>query len=504
MKIEFEKNEFWWGGIVHRGVEMPINANQHAVIDFGDINTPNQSTNLLLSSKGRYLYSQEPYTATFNNGTVEIDREITYRDGYANLRGAYLAAMRAYFPFENCLPDQHFFTMPQYNTWIELMYEQNQTDIIKYAEQIIENDFPTGILMIDEGWAEDYGRYEFRKGAFPDAKGMVEELKQMGFRVMLWMTPYISPDSAAFREIEPLGYLIKDHTGETAIRRWWNGYSAVLDLTNQNTCNWFYHKLKGIMSTYGIDGFKFDGGDPNMYRDTDRIAVPMSSWEQMKKYGEVGLRFSFNEFRAGWGLGGKPLVMRLSDKNHSWDENGLNMLLPNSLIQGLMGYAYHCPDMIGGGEYQNFKENSCKMDRELIVRYAQAAAFCPMMQFSAAPWRILDKEQLDIVRTAAKLHVRMGKIILKLAEEASKTGEPIMRSMEYMYPDNGYERINDQFMLGDRILVAPVCKKGVTKRNVCLPEGTWLTEDRIVYRGGRTIEMECPMDKIIWLERKEE
>ena len=112
MKIEFEKNEFWWGGIVHRGVEMPINANQHAVIDFGDINTPNQSTNLLLSSKGRYLYSQEPYTATFNNGTVEIDREITYRDGYANLRGAYLAAMRAYFPFENCLPDQHFFTMP--------------------------------------------------------------------------------------------------------------------------------------------------------------------------------------------------------------------------------------------------------------------------------------------------------------------------------------------------------------------------------------------------------
>lgn len=504
MKIELENNEFWWGGIIHRGVEMPIHADQVTVIDFGDVNTPNQSTNLLLSNKGRYLYSKKPYTAAFSHGTIEIEGDITYRDGYVNLRGAYLAAMTEHFPFENRLPENHFFTMPQYNTWIELMYEQNQADILKYAKQVIENGFPAGILMIDEGWAEDYGRYEFRKDAFPDAKGMVEKLNQMGFKVMVWMTPYISPDSAAFREIEPLGYLIKDNTGETAVRRWWNGYSAVLDLTNREASDWFYRKLEGIMSTYGIDGFKFDGGDPNMYRDTDRIAEPMSAWEQVKKYGEFGMRFSFNEFRAGWELGGKPLVMRLSDKNHSWDENGLNMLLPNSMIQGLMGYAYHCPDMIGGGEYQNFRENSGKLDKELIIRYAQAAALCPMMQFSVAPWRILDGDQLEIVRNAAKLHVRMGKFILKLAEEAAKTGEPIMRSMEYMYPNRGYEEIKDQFMLGDKILVAPVCKKGITKRKVCLPDGIWLLEDRTVFKGGRTIEMECPISKLLWLERKEE
>lgn len=85
-----------------------------------------------------------------------------------------------------------------------------------------------------------------------------------------------------------------------------------------------------------------------MYRDTDVISEPMSAWEQVKKYGEFVSRFSFNEFRAGWGLGGKPLVMRLSDKNHSWDVNGLNMLLPNSLIQVLIVVVYHCPDMIGG------------------------------------------------------------------------------------------------------------------------------------------------------------
>lgn len=317
------------------------------------------------------------------------------------------------------------------------------------------------------------------------------------------MTPYISPNSAVFREIEPLGYLIKDHAGNTAVRRWWNGYSAVLDLTNRKACDWFYDKLAGIMNKYGVDGFKFDGGDPDMYRDTDVISEPMSAWEQVKKYGEFGSRFSFNEFRAGWGLGGKSLVMRLSDKNHSWDVNGLNMLLPNSLIQGLMGYAYHCPDMIGGGEYKNFRENSSRLDKELIIRYAQAAALCPMMQFSAAPWRVLDAAQVEIVRNAANLHIQMGNYIFKLAEEAAVSGEPIMRSMEYMFPNEGCERIKDQFMLGDRILAAPVCMKGSVKREVYLPEGRWRSEDGKVCSGGRTIEVECPIEKVIWFEREE-
>ncbi len=503
MKITFEENEFWWGGIVHKGVEMPIGTDQQTIIDFGDDNTPNQTTNLLLSSKGRYLYSSEPYTAEFKRGVIEIDKEIVYRDGYKNLRGAYLAAMQEYFPFENRLPDENFFTMPQYNTWIELMYEQTQKDILNYARQIIEHGFPAGILMIDEGWAEDYGRYDFRAGAFTDAKNMVNELKQMGFKVMLWMTPYISPDSATFREIEPLGYLIKDNNGDTAVRRWWNGYSAILDLTNPDACEWFYHKLTGNMETYGIDGFKFDGGDPNMYRDNDNIFEPMSRWNQVKRYGAFGMRFQFNEFRAGWGLAGKPLVMRLADKNHSWNLNGLNMLLPNSLIQGLAGYAYHCPDMIGGGEYQNFKENSNKLDKELIIRYAQAASLCPMMQFSVAPWRILNKEQLDIVRNAAELHMQMGHYILNCAKETAKSGEPIMRTMEYMYPNEGCEKLNDQFMLGDRILVAPVCEKGASRRQVYLPKGKWKLENEKVYDGGRNVEVECPIEKLIWFEREE-
>ena len=73
------------------------------------------------------------------------------------LREAYMAAQAKYFPANGQLPDTLFFTMPQYNTWIELMYNQNQEDILKYAHAIIDNGFPAGVLMIDDSWQENFG-----------------------------------------------------------------------------------------------------------------------------------------------------------------------------------------------------------------------------------------------------------------------------------------------------------------------------------------------------------
>ena len=89
-----------------------------------------------------------------------------------------------------------------------------------------------------------------------------------------------------------------------------------------------------------------------------------------------------------------------------------------------MGYAYTCPDMIGGGEYRSFL-NSSSLDEELVVRSAQVHALMPMMQFSVAPWRILSEENNQICLNMAKLHVDMGRRILGLAKSASKSGATI-------------------------------------------------------------------------------
>lgn len=149
------------------------------------------------------------------------------------------------------------------------------------------------------------------------------------------------------------------------------------------------------------------------------------------------------------------MVQRLGDKPYSW--KAVQMLIPDMISTGLLGYAYTCLDMIGGGSFTTFlniKED--QFDQTLIVRSTQIHAMMSMMQFSVAPWRILNKENLAIVKYAAKLHEKFGDYILEYAKISSKTGEPIVRHMEYEFPNQGFEQITDQYMLGKKYMVAPV------------------------------------------------
>ena len=92
------------------------------------------------------------------------------------------------------------------------------------------------------------------------------------------------------------------------------------------------------------------------------------------------------------------------------------------IAAGLLGYAYACPDMIGGGQFASFLGvDQTKLDQELIVRSCQVHALMPMMQFSVAPWRILDEKHLAICRDYARLHEKMGAYILEQAYHAAKT-----------------------------------------------------------------------------------
>ena len=142
------------------------------------------------------------------------------------------------------------------------------------------------------------------------------------------------------------------------------------------------------------------------------------------------------------------------------------------------------------------------MDEDLIVRHAQCAALFPMMQFSVSPWRILDKEHLSCCVEAAKLHEELGGEILQLARSAAQTGEPVMRYMEYVFPHCGYEKITDQFMLGDNILVAPVVTPDTDKRTVVFPAGTWRGACGTI-EGPCTKELPAPIDTLLWFRRSD-
>lgn len=197
-------------------------------------------------------------------------------------------------------------------------------------------------------------------------------------------------------------------------------------------------------------------------------------------------------------MGGQPLAQRLRDKRHDWED--LKLLIPGIIAQGLMGYQFTCPDMIGGGEYGSFLDLKTIVE-ELIVRSAQCSALMPMMQFSVAPWRILDKENIEICKEMADLHYKMGGEILKLAKESAFSGEPIVRNMEYVFPHEGYSEIKDQFMLGNDILVAPVLEKNTYSREIVFPSGKWLGDDESIVLGPCTIKVEAPIDRLPWYRK---
>lgn len=505
--LELSEGEYWWGGLSADGGKMPYSAKSHIVRDLYGNNYGNQSQPLLISCKGRYVWSERPFAYTFQGGKLYVSSHcgkiVRGRHG-KTLKEVYTFVSHKFFPSQGKIPDPLLFTRPQYNTWIELNYNQNEDDILQYARSLIDQGYPPGVLMIDDNWQEDYGTWEFSARRFKNPKAMIDQLHAMGFKVMLWICPFVSADSFIFRYLAKEGmlFLDKDKTREillantknkAAIIRWWNGASAMLDLSNPKTQTWFKGELDYLVKKYGVDGFKFDAGDARYYTN-DIVSFKSSTPnENTVYYAELGLNYPLNEYRASWKMAGYPLAQRLRDKKHNWTD--LKKLIPGILAQGMMGYSFTCPDMIGGGEYQSFL-NLKTVDHELIVRSAQVSALMPMMQFSLAPWRVLDKEESEMCREMAILHENMGSKILGLAKRSASTGEPIVKPMAYLWPDKGYEEIKDQFILGDSILVAPVTEKGARSRSVIIPIGKWKGDDDSVVRGPKKIEIEVPINRL--------
>jgi alpha-glucosidase (family GH31 glycosyl hydrolase) len=504
--------EFWWGGLSSLGHEMPYDATSTVSHDLWGDNKGNQAQPLLLSSKGRYIWSESPIKYDFDKGMLTVTvREGDILSGVAgkNLRDAYAYAVKTFFPPNGRIPGPEMFTHPQYNTWIELKYDQNEEDILTYARAIIDQGFPHGVIMIDDTWQENYGTWEFAPRRFQNPRKMMQELHDMGFKVMLWICPFVSADSEVFRELAAEGMLLLDPQltqnilwantkNKAAIIRWWNGASACLDLSNPKTQAWFKGRLDYLVNEYGVDGFKFDAGDARFYADGAISFKAGTPNDHTTYFAEVGLSYPLNEYRASWKMAGLPLAQRLRDKRHRWED--LKVLIPDLMSQSIMGYAYTCPDLIGGGEYRSLL-NGAVVDEELVVRSAQVHALMPMMQFSVAPWRVLSKENAEICRQAALLHTRMGDTFLRLAREAAKTGEPIVKPMALAYPDDGYERIDDQFMLGEDILVAPAVEMGARSRTVIFPKGLWKGDDGSVVEGGKAIDIQVPLARLPYFKQ---
>ncbi len=513
--FDLSPDECWWGGHSFMGRDMPYSAEKPFADSLIDDNRCNQAEGLLLSSKGRWLWNDEPFAFSFSNGVFRAKdngrgKFVTGTAKDATLRGAFREASAKFFPADGKMPDELLFTAPQWNSWVELTYNQNQRDILAYAETILANGFKPGVLMVDDTWQHAYGVWDFNFKRFPDPKAMCDRLHAMGFKLMLWVCPYVGLDTWEFREeLKPkdgdCGYL-RDAWGNPAVFHWWNGMSACVDFSSPLGKKWFEDKLRYLQTEYGVDGFKLDAGDMVSYAFKFKAHTPEGSTAhgQSKAYGEIGLQFPLNEYRTVWQLAGRPLAQRLQDKGNGWGD--LHQCVTDILACGVMGYAFSCPDMIGGGQWTVFHGDAIKkLNFKVIARSAQMHALMPMMQFSVNPWRIMtkpaDKKYLDAISKAAKIRTRFTDKILALAKRAAKTGEPIAAHMEYMFPGNGFERVRDQWALGPDMIVAPVLSED-DAREVALPPGTWRDDLGKEHVGPARLKLTAvPIDRLPYYER---
>ncbi|CAK8691043.1 unnamed protein product [Clavelina lepadiformis] len=422
------------------------------------------------------------------------------------------------------LPDLKMMKHPIWSTWARFKSDIDQSVVENFAEEILLNNFTNSQLEIDDGYEKAYGDFSFSETKFPNATAMIKNLHKKGFRVTTWVTPFINLNSANYNYARKQQFFLTDDSGSPDIVRWWNGRGSVVDFTNHNAASWYKQILSDVKEQFALDSFKFDAGETSYLPSAglNYSAVPKTNPSYYTTYyAETAFEIGgvMSEMRSSWKTQDINMYMRLMDKGSSWGTlRGFQTVIPTALTFSILGYIYVLPDMIGGNAYVLGSNNSGKPDRELYIRWIELGAFLPCMQFSISPWQY-DDEVVDIAQKYVTIHRTVVYDELVKAAERYVSGEmSLLVSPVWFYSNAADDEIaftiNDQFIVGDRYLVAPIVEKGSTARNVYLPGDDrvrWIDRMRedcsddvpgCVVQGGKWVmSYYVPLNKISWWEK---
>jgi len=366
-------------------------------------------------------------------------------------------------------PPESLFEKPTWTTWARYKTVIDQDVVLQYADDIIKNDYPYNVLEIDDRWQIYYGDLGFDRKRFPNPKQMIDELHTKGFKVTAWVIPFLQVESQAFADGAKNGWLVRTPNDSPYLVEWWQGRGGLLDVTHPSALEWFFERLTSLQIETGLDGFKFDAGEA-CFLPSDMVTHQQIHPNQYTQFyvDAISKHYRLTEVRSGWKNQRAPIFFRQWDKTTAWGlDNGLHSVLTGILALGMAGYPFVLPDMVGGNEYEE------KADAEMMIRWTQLNALLPAMQFSLAPWDY-GEESAEICRRYAKLHTEYAPKILEIAKIAAENGQPIIRPVFWQAPnDERALTCDDEFLLGDNILVAPVIYPNMRQRDIYLPSGIW-------------------------------
>ncbi len=430
---------------------------------------------------------------TFKGNALDLKLSFT-----ENVITAYEKLVKHFgHPFE--IPSEDLFEKPTWTTWARYKTAIDQEIVLGYADDIIRNDYPYNVLEIDDRWQVHYGDLNFDPKRFPNPKEMIGQLHAKGFKVTAWVIPFFDPESQAFADGAKNNWLVRMPDDSSYLVEWWQGRGGLLDVTNPSALEWFFERLRQLQVKTGLDGFKFDAGEA-CFLPLDAVThqkIHPNEYTQIY-VDAVAKHYRLTEVRSGWKNQRAPIFFRQWDKTTSWGlDNGLHSVLTGILALGMAGYPFVLPDMIGGNEYEE------KADAEMMIRWTQLNALLPAMQFSLPPWEY-GEESAAICREYAKLHAEYAPKILEIAKEATENGHPIIRPVFWQASsDERALTSDDEFLLGNNILVAPVVSPDVRKLDIYLPPGAWQDHwTGEVFSGSCVLKnYPAPLEKLLFFER---
>ncbi len=382
-----------------------------------------------------------------------------------------------------------------------------EDDTFEDIQKFRELEIPLAHVGI-EHWQEIRGSYEFSKQWYPHIDDLIATARKNGMRITVWHFPYMNAGAATHREGVRRGYFLLNRLGLPYQQRIFHGIATVIDYSNPRAAAWhegivkqaFYARgFHGAMTDYaesvppdcvcynGQSGLAMRNAYPVMYCESMQRAVRAVWGDDYLIYPRAGYAASQRFINTQW-----P-----GDQDTDWDDgDGLPAAVRAMLNVSMCGFAVHGSDI--GGWYDWYTPITTK---ELFIRWAEVGAYSPLMRAHGGPigrnrepWKF-DAETVEIYRALSEEHVKLFPYLYTLACKANQTGAPIIRHPALLWPDCAeLYAVEDAWLIGDALYVAPVVRQGLTQREVVLPPGEWwsLTENKPV-SGPARITVDAPL-----------
>ncbi len=413
--------------------------------------------------------------------------------------------------------------MPEYGLgfWQCKLRYQTQEELLEVAREYKKRNLPIDVIVIDYFHWPKQGEWKFDPTYWPDPDAMIEELKEMGIELMVSIWPTVDKESENYQEMLEKGYLIRTERG-VRVGLDFQGATIHYDATNPGARRYLWRKVKKNYYDKGIQVFWLDEAEPEYtayefdnyryYAGTDLeigniypVEYAKTFYEGMEQEGQKNI---VNLLRCAWAGSQKYGALVWSGDIASSFDSMRNQLAAG-LNMGLAGIPWWTTDIGGfhGGDAND------PQFRELFVRWFQWGTFCPVMRLhgdreprqpqvgttggaacrSGAANEVWSygEEVYDICEKYMHMREQMRDYTRRLMEEAHHKGTPVMRTMFYEFPEDAMCWIlEDQYMYGDKLLVAPILEAGICTRKVYLPRGaSWKDcETGTLYEGGTLID----------------